>query len=268
MSKSKKNNAESAAATFITEALSLGKAKKRAPAAPDAGMGAILDASLAAPAEPKVLKSWNANLGEREALARTEVAIVCDAIDGIEASAKRAAEAMNGVYLGGHHKTAGYANFAEWFLLAAAAIGRTPSPASVYRAVNAGEALRLMEPEAAAACSVPMDTLASFIGGLRKEKKSPDAMASALRTASKKFTEAKSRGLTSEAAKAEAGLVKAKTSTDSASTLDAESKAKRIADAAYALSGQSYAEALKILAEASDRLRAQQAAAVKAARGV
>ena len=260
MSKSKKTTVESAAASFIAEALNLGKAKKRAaaPAAP------------AAPAatEAKAPKAWNTGLGEREALARAEVAIVCDAIDGIEASAKKAAEAMNGVYLGKHHTTAGYGNFAEWFLLAAAAIGRTPSPASVYRAVNAGEALRLMEPAAAAECSVPMDTLASFIGSLRKEKKSPDAMASALRSASKKFTEAKKRGLTSEAAKSEAGLVKAKVGTDPAATLDAESKAKRVADAAYALSGSSYAEALKILADAADRLRAQQAAAVKVARGV
>jgi len=212
-------------------------------------------------------KSWDSNLGKMRDDAIGGVLTVCKALDGIEASAKSAAMAMHRLYRIGHHTVAGWSNFADWFIAASAANGAAPNAKTVYRSIAAGAALDAMGTAAAEECRIPMDALAANIGALRKDKKNPDAIGSILRTRSKNYNAARAAGKSSEAAMADAGIRTKKSPTDPSADLDAEGRAKKCADLAWSLSGQSTAEAVKILHSAIDRLKALEAAAIRAAKG-
>lgn len=212
-------------------------------------------------------KTWDANLGKMRDDAVGGVLTVCRALDGIEASAKSAALAMHRLYRIGHHTVAGWSNFADWFIAASAANGASPNAKTVYRSIAAGAALDAMGTAAAEECRIPMDALAANIGALRKDKKSPEAIGSILRTRSKNYNAARAAGKSSDAAMQDAGIRVKKSPTDPGADLDAEAKAKKCADLAWVLSGQSTAEAVKMLHSAIDRLKSIESAAIRAAKG-
>ena len=232
-----------------------------------AAVAAAVPTKTAPKTEKSAPKTWDANLGKMRDDAIGGVLTVCKALDGIEASAKSAALAMHRLYRIGHHTVAGWSNFADWFIAASDANGASVSTKTVYRTIAAGAALDAMGTAAAEECKIPMDALAANIGALRKEKKSPEAIGSILRTRSKNYNAARAAGKSSEAAMADAGIRTKKAPTDPGADLDAEAKAKKCADLAWVLSGQSTAEAVKMLHSAIDRLKALEAAAIRAAKG-
>lgn len=223
-------------------------------------------APVTKPTKGKAAKAWDYGLSKVSDL-RESVSKVCDYIDSVERSNRDAASALHGLKARGLHLVAEAPNFADWFIAASAGIGRVMSPKTVYRLAAAGAAFEEMGADAASACVVPVDQVAAYYGRLRKTVKTAEGRGAALRNASKRFTEARLAGKSSAQALTDAGIAKPKDSADAGSSLDLEGKAQRIANAAMSLADKSHAEALQILQSAIDRVRREQAAAIKAARG-